>query len=168
MRTLPLLALPVALFALALWLACRGLDWSLAAELLRQQRCAEALARRGELIRDCEAEKGRVAAELVGGRLALAEAADAVACVNAAVKADDPAGGHFAPAGGRELWLQVLRWVALTASGNPELPKALARLEGEFWRRFGGPPQGYGEGEAGAGATGGRSDARVGPPFRGT
>src|SRR5262249_32610864 len=39
MRTLPVLAVPAAAAcALALWPACRGLDWSLAAEWLREQR----------------------------------------------------------------------------------------------------------------------------------
>jgi hypothetical protein len=95
MRTLPVLAVPAAACALALWPACRGLDWSLAAEWLREQRRAEALARRDELIRDCEAEKTRVAAELVGGRLTLAEAADAFAGIADDVRAKDPCGAYF-------------------------------------------------------------------------
>src|SRR5207248_643572 len=66
---------PVAI-GLACWYACPGgPDWSLARELLREQRRGEALDRCDRTVSQRLEAKARVTAEVIGGGLTLDEAA---------------------------------------------------------------------------------------------
>jgi hypothetical protein len=129
---------PLAI-GLACWYACPGgADWSLARELLREQRRGEALDRREQAVGRCLEAKERVAAEVIAGGLPLAEAARRFGEIGEAA-GDSGVGGARRVCGERGLCLNVLRWVAQGPAGS-EWAAALARLEEEYRERFGAPP----------------------------
>jgi hypothetical protein len=120
----------------ALCLAGRSLNWSLARALLRELERSAALEHRDRQALRCIERRRAVAGELVAGRLRLAEAARAFAEATDAVEDAPGLAPYRQAATERGWWLNVLRYV-------PEGP-ALDRLEGEYREHFGeAPPPHY-------------------------
>jgi hypothetical protein len=130
----------VAVACLACWCARPAPDWSLARELLRECRRAEALERREEQIRRLNEAKGAVTAEVLAGRMTLAEAACRFGEAEEALGDDAFLCTYQRVTGEQGLSRNVLIWVGATVDRGPGRVATLARLKGEHRQRFGESP----------------------------
>jgi hypothetical protein len=140
-------ALAVALTAgLAGWCAWhvvpgRGPAHDLTRELLRERRREEVLERRQRLLELSNKAKSGVAAEVIAGRVTLAEAVRSFRDIdNARDDGGDVLGPLRRPATEEGVYLSVLSWVEAELRGDPRAATVLAPLKEEYRRRFGDVP----------------------------
>jgi hypothetical protein len=130
----------VALGAHALaWWGGRANAWGAARELLWELRRSEALGVREDKSRRYNEGKKAITAEVVAGRLSLAEAAERFGQL-ADLFEGDPAllGAYRAPDGERELARNVITWaVAAPPDNSSRRAAVLAHLLAEYRERFG-------------------------------
>jgi hypothetical protein len=130
----------VALGAHALeWWGGRADAWEAARELLRELRRSEALDVREDTARRYNDGKRAVTAEVIAGRLSLAEAAERFGQLGDLFEGNAMLiGAYRAPAGEQELARNVLTWVAAApADSSSRRAALLARLLAEYRERFG-------------------------------
>jgi hypothetical protein len=137
-----LIAACLAAVVLLTWAAVSGLQADLARrgrKFLHEQRRREALARREEAISQSTAIKRAVTAEVVAGRLRLAEAAQRFRQASALLNdGQDELLGRAAPAEDeQEVYDAVLPWVAVSLRDDPpRQAEVCARLDSERRRHL--------------------------------
>ncbi|HZY84735.1 MAG TPA: hypothetical protein VFE78_07880 [Gemmataceae bacterium] len=100
----------------------------------------EALVRQLGLANRCTAAKQAVTAEVVAGRLSLAEAAYRFAEAGEGVDGGTWLGRCPRASSELDASLNVLSWVAFDTENYPGSPEAFSRLLAEYRRQFGEPP----------------------------
>jgi hypothetical protein len=120
----------------------RGPAHDLTRELLRERRREEVLERRQRLLELSNKAKSGVVAEVIAGRVTLAEAAGSFRDINNAREDDggDVLGPLWRPATEEGVYLCVLSWVEAELRGDPRAARILAPLEEEYRQRFGDVP----------------------------
>jgi hypothetical protein len=120
--------------------------WEAARMLLAEVRRSEALDARDEASRRCNQGKAAVTAEVIAGRLSLAEAAERFARHGALLEGNAAGvGAYRGPAGEQAVCRNVITWAsAALPTGSSQRAAVLARLEAEYQALF--TPDGPGPG----------------------
>jgi hypothetical protein len=120
----------------------RGPAHDLIRVLLREWRRDEVLERRQRLLELSKKAKSGVVAEVIAGRVTLAEAVRSFRDINNAREDDggDILGPLQRPATEEGVYLSVLSWVEAELRGHPRAATILAPLKEEYRQRFGDVP----------------------------